>query len=88
MKTRFRKSFARDLKKVKDAAVAKRIRAIIAQVEAARQLGDLAGVKKLSGSSQVYRIRVGDYRLGVVLDEDVVEFVRCLHRRDIYRHFP
>jgi ribosomal-protein-alanine N-acetyltransferase len=42
----------------------------------------------LRGSSDFYRIRVGDYRIGVAVEGDEVEFVRCLHRRDIYGYFP
>jgi mRNA interferase RelE/StbE len=45
-------------------------------------------LRKLSGADDYYRIRVGEYRLGVVIQGDKVEFVRCLHRRDLYRFFP
>jgi len=48
----------------------------------------VSNLTKLSGSSGFYRIRVGDYRIGIAVEEDEVEFVRCLHRRDIYRYFP
>jgi mRNA interferase RelE/StbE len=88
VKTRFRKSFLRDLNKVGDAAVLRRVKAAIEDLEAAQSLADLANVKKMSGSEGYYRIRVGDYRLGLVLHADEVEVVRCLHRRDIYRYFP
>lgn len=35
-----------------------------------------------------YRIRVGDYRLGLALEGDTVILVRFLHRKEIYRYFP
>jgi mRNA interferase RelE/StbE len=39
-----------------------------------------------------YRIRTGNFRIGVkivsVESENVVIFVRALHRKDIYRKFP
>ena len=35
-----------------------------------------------------YRARIGDHRLGIALEGDVVVLVRFLHRRDIYRLFP
>lgn len=44
--------------------------------------------RKLSGAPGYYRIRVGDYRIGLAEWEDGLECVRCLHRRDIYRYFP
>ena len=45
---------------------------------------------KLQGYEDYYRIRVGDYRIGLRLDYDhrLVEFRRILHRSRIYRSFP
>lgn len=60
----------------------------IEQVEAALSLSGVPNLTKLSGSSGFYRTRVGDYRIGIVVEENEVEFVRLLHRRDIYRYFP
>ena len=45
-------------------------------------------LKKISGTTDFYRIRVGDYRIGIVAGDDEAEFVRCLPRRDLYRYFP
>ncbi len=46
--------------------------------------------QKLSGYRSFYKIRVGDYRIGlhIVANEHLVEFQRVLHRREIYRKFP
>ncbi len=46
--------------------------------------------QKLTGYQFYYKIRVGDYRIGLYIntDEQRVEFQRVLHRRDIYRRFP
>ncbi|MGQ0594855.1 MAG: type II toxin-antitoxin system RelE family toxin [Gammaproteobacteria bacterium] len=88
MKVAFRQSFARDLKKIKDKRVVEQLKQAIAQVEAANNLHELGGLTKLGGTGGYYRIRVGDYRIGIVLEVGEVEFVRCLHRRDIYRYFP
>jgi mRNA interferase RelE/StbE len=35
-----------------------------------------------------YRVRIGDYRIGLELAGDELIFVRCLHRKEIYRYFP
>lgn len=51
----------------------------------------LAGkAQKLSGYQTFYKIRVGNYRIGlhVGTEEHLVEFQRVLHRREIYRKFP
>lgn len=88
MKTEFRQSFLRDLKKVADPDVLKRIQRVIAEAEAARQLQGIRQLKKITGTNNYYRIRVGEYRIGIVLTEETIEFVRCLHRRELYRFFP
>lgn len=88
MKLEFKTSFVKDLERVRDASLRNRIRETIEQVERAQSLQEVENVKKLRGGERYYRIRIGDYRLGLVLEEDTVTFVRCLHRRDLYRHFP
>ena len=88
MNTAFRKSFARDLKKIKDPDLLERIRKVIEGVEAADDLQEIGGLRKIAGTPNFYRIRVGDYRIGTVVEGDKVDFVRCLPRRDLYRFFP
>ncbi len=34
------------------------------------------------------RIRIGDYRLGIIFDGETLIFERVLHRKEIYRYFP
>ena len=88
MKSSFRNSFTRDLKKIKDHKLRDRIRAAIETVEAAESLQSLPDVKKIGGASNLFRIRIGEYRIGIALEGDTVDFVRCLNRRDLYRFFP
>jgi len=44
------------------------------------------GVKKLKGTKDLYRVRVGDYRIIYSIDEDVkiVDLRKIGHRKDIY----
>ena len=88
MTVSFRKSFVRDLKKLRSAKVRGRVREVIEAAEAADALADLPGVKKMSGSSGYYRVRVGSHRIGLAVEGEEVEFVRVLARKDIYRYFP
>jgi mRNA interferase RelE/StbE len=76
------------LKKVKEQQVLDRVRAVIEEAERAKSPHDIANLKKIVGTANFYRIRVDEYRIGIVVDGDMIEFVRCLHRRDIYRYFP
>jgi len=88
MRTAFRTSFTRDLRKVKSQSTRDRVREVIEQVEAAPDPAAISDLKKLTGASNAYRIRIGDYRIGVTIEGDLMEFVRFLHRRDLYRFFP
>ncbi len=88
MKTSFSQTFARDLKKIKDETLLARVAWVIGELEAAESLADINQLKKLAGYRHAYRIRIGDYRLGIYVSGDTVEFVRFLHRKEVYRYFP
>ncbi len=47
----------------------------------AEELQDLTNLKALKGYPNRYRIRVGDYRVGIEVHGDKVEMMRVLHRR-------
>lgn len=88
MKVEFLKSFEKDLLKILDAKMSERIQEVIEQVEEAENVSAVSNLKKLKGEADYYRIRVGDYRIGIKVKEYLVSFVRILHRKDIYRYFP
>lgn len=89
MKTEFRKSFLKDIKRLgKDKKLLDRIKSIILEVEDAGNLHTIANLKKLKAEGSYYRIRSGNYRLGLFIEHDTVVFVRVLHRSEIYRYFP
>ena len=50
----------------------------------------MPGMEKMSGAKDCYKIRFGDFRVGIKVDKRsrAVELQRVLNRRDIYRHFP
>ncbi|MEX2139031.1 MAG: type II toxin-antitoxin system RelE/ParE family toxin [Pirellulales bacterium] len=88
MKVEFKKSFAKDLKALKDQELLDRVRELIELVENAAVLSEIPGLKKLKGGGNYFRLRIGDYRVGIALEDDTVIFVRILNRKDIYKHFP
>ena len=88
MKVEFKKSFLKDLKRIKDTGIKDQVRKIIQSIEQAQHLHEIDNLKKLRYGDRYYRIRVGDYRLGLTLAGDTVSFVRFIHRKDLYRYFP
>jgi mRNA interferase RelE/StbE len=51
---------------------------------------ELGYVERLTGYPDKYKIRFGDYRIGVTIDKgsQVVVCQRIAHRKDIYKIFP
>ena len=88
MQVEFRKTFKQDLKNLKDEKVLKRIQKVIEEVELVNALSEIRNIKLLQGHEDFYRIRMGDYRIGLFVERETVAFVRVLHRKEVYRYFP
>ncbi|MDB4902467.1 MAG: plasmid stabilization protein [Mucilaginibacter sp.] len=74
--------------KLNQASIKRDISDIIEQVEKANFLSEIKNIKKLKGHLTAYRIRIGDYRIGLFVENNIIEFVRVIHRKDIYKVFP
>jgi mRNA interferase RelE/StbE len=66
-----------------------RVLAIIERVIAAETLAEMPNVKVMEGANNYFRIRLGDYRIGIFKRLDnVIEFQRVGTRGDFYNRFP
>jgi len=88
MKTEFTRKFQQQVNACNDQKVRDRISEIIHLTQMAVSLSDIRNLKKLKGYKNYYRIRVGDYRIGIAVVEHVVIFSSFDHRSDIYKYFP
>ena len=88
MKVGFRQSFAKDLEGVQDKSLLRRVKATIETVEKAESLDQINGLKKLKGGGNYYRLRMGDFMVGMAVEGDKIVFVRFINRKDVYRYFP
>ena len=68
----FTSRFSKDLDKINQASVKKDISDIIYEVKIAANLSEIKNIKKLKGHSTAYRIRTGDYRIGLFVENGVV----------------
>jgi mRNA interferase RelE/StbE len=82
------KSFEKDFKKAGNQRLNPKLLATIENIQQAMKLTDIKNIKKLKGSTDLYRIRLGDYRIGVIINKKEVQLIRFLHRKEIYRYFP
>ncbi|HNQ67471.1 MAG TPA: type II toxin-antitoxin system RelE/ParE family toxin [Bacteroidales bacterium] len=88
MIVKFRQKFEQDLESINNKKVLSAIARAIESVENCTKLSELSNIKKLKASKGYFRIRIGNYRIGIFLDKDCVEFVRVLSRDKIYKYFP
>jgi mRNA interferase RelE/StbE len=47
-------------------------------------------IERMAGYPGKYKIRIGDYRIGITIDKDnqMIACQRIAHRKEIYRIFP
>ncbi|MDO9257972.1 MAG: type II toxin-antitoxin system RelE/ParE family toxin [Bacteroidales bacterium] len=85
----FDKSFNKSIDKIRDIKAKERIVKIIISVENADNVEIIPQVKKMRGWQNYYRIKFGDYRIGIELEtNNTIRFIIAAHHKDIYRNFP
>lgn len=82
------KRFIKQFSKLNNKEFAIALNDIFKQVESAKKILDISNIKKLKGFQTCYRIRYGDYRIGIVYKDNTVFFIAIAHRKDIYNIFP
>ena len=89
MNIEYSEPFLKDLKKLKNTAnylAMKRL--CFEELPECESLSNIHHLKKIRGYASYYRIRIGDYRVGIKDEGDVILLMRVMHRKDIYRVFP
>lgn len=84
----FDAKFYKKLNQINNKNLAKIEQAII-DISAAKSLNELPKAKKLSGHKDLFRYRIGDYRIGLqLISEKSVEFLDFDKRNDFYKKWP
>jgi len=65
VKLHFERSFAKDLHRLLDTKVHTKVKEVIDECQKVSTIADIRNLKKLQGYETFYRIRVGDYRIGI-----------------------
>ena len=64
------------------------VKELIDSLEKAKSLGEINEVKKLSGFKDYFRIRIGNYRVGIKDENPAVILLCYMVRSQIYKSFP
>ena len=80
--------FLRDVRELGSAQIRHRLDRVIQELIEADNITEVNGVERLTAPGNHYRIRIGDYRLGITVDGETAVLRRFLPRGEIYRRFP
>jgi mRNA interferase RelE/StbE len=80
-----RSSFEKDSRKL-NSDIKKELYTVIQRLQSIKNLSEFTNCKKLSGHKNAYRIRLGNYRIGLFYSNNSIDLVRILHRKDVYRY--
>ena len=87
MRTVFKEKFLKQIEKLHDSNLKSSVTTAILNVEQAQTLNSITNLKKLKGYKSYYRIRIGDYRIGLEIKNETVTFAAFADRKDIYKKF-
>lgn len=88
MNIRVNKVFLKELSKIPKKERQKVEKLVFDEVEEYADLYQIPNIGKLKGYAHYYKIRIGDYRIGLKYVDETITFERILHRKDIYKVFP
>jgi mRNA interferase RelE/StbE len=89
MKIIYTKTFLKDLAKVAPAKRRLQIERFVFELLAsATSIESVGSIEKMKGYKNYYKIRFGEYRVGLSISNSVVEIKRVLNRKEIYKYFP
>jgi mRNA interferase RelE/StbE len=88
MQVKFTKQFDKQFDKTTDTFLKNEIIQLVNDTILAVGIYDIPKIKKLKGYKTAYRVRIGDYRVGLLCENNIVVFVAIGHRKNIYKHFP
>jgi len=88
MQIELTRKFQKQVENCNDKHIRSKILSTIQVVIASENLNELPNLKKLTGYKNFYRIRLGNYRIGLLIEDNTIVFAAFDHRSDIYKYFP
>ena len=88
MKVEYRKKFLKELSKlpVESAKIIEEF--IFEDLPNHTNLSNIGKVEKMTGYKNYFKIRFGNYRVGIKKENDCIIVETVKHRKEIYKFFP
>jgi mRNA interferase RelE/StbE len=85
----YRELFLKDLHKLRGTPFYSKIKDLVFYtLPKCKTIREIPNIKSLKNAENKFRIRVGDYRIGIKLSNDIIEVMRVKHRKEFYRFYP
>lgn len=88
MEIEITRKFQKQVADCNDQKIKSEIRKIIELAEIAKSVSEIRNLKKLKGYKYFFRIRIGDYRIGIQHFGTKIIFAAFDRRSNIYKNFP
>lgn len=88
MKIKYSKKFLKQLAAVPGDIRSKIESFVFEELVSTSSIYEMGKVEKMKGYDGFYKVRFGNYRLGLVIENEVIAVKVVMHRREIYKFFP
>jgi mRNA interferase RelE/StbE len=88
MDVRYSKKFLKQLAEVPSDTRLKIEHFVFNELVSASSIHGLGKVEKMQGYDGFYKVRFGQYRLGLVIENKMITVKIVMHRKEIYKFFP
>ena len=87
MQVEFRKKFLKELSKLPN-PYQSNIEEFVFDILPNYSLSEIGKIEKMKGYKDYFKIRFGDYRVGIKKENNIIIVETVKHRREIYKFFP
>ncbi|MGZ4969436.1 MAG: type II toxin-antitoxin system RelE family toxin [Methylobacter sp.] len=88
MKVEYSKKFLKELAAVPSDIRSKIENFVFDELVSTTSIYEMGKVEKMKGYDGFYKVRFGNYRLGLILKNETITVKTVMHRREIYKFFP
>ncbi len=89
MEVTYTKTFLKDLAKVFPAKTRNKIEHFVfEELPTIDSIANVGAIEQMTGFKNYYKMRFGDFRVGIKKSNNSIELLRVLNRKEIYKYFP
>ncbi len=88
MKVEYTKKFLKQIAAVPSDVRSKIESFVFEELVSTSSIYEMGKVEKMKGYDGFYKVRFANYRLGLVIENEMITVKTVMHRREIYKFFP